>query len=116
MINRLFPEVCFIFFLAFMVIIPYGCAKKEPASLVLKNGKIVTVDESMPEAEARALVAQWHPLSEAVAAVDRFIRFLETTEHAERSAWIPLLETPAVAPELRKRFERQRQVLLGSSA
>jgi predicted amidohydrolase YtcJ len=55
MINRLFPEVCFIFFLAFMLAIPYGCAKKEPASLVLKNGKIVTVDESMPEAEAVAV-------------------------------------------------------------
>ncbi len=33
----------------------FGCAKKEPADLVLKNGKIVTVDESNPEGEALAV-------------------------------------------------------------
>jgi predicted amidohydrolase YtcJ len=55
MFNKLLPDVCIIFVLAFLVAIPYGCAKKEPASLVLKNGKIVTVDESMPEAEALAV-------------------------------------------------------------
>ena len=34
----------------------FGCApKKEPADLVLMNGKIVTVDEAMPRAEALAV-------------------------------------------------------------
>jgi len=32
-----------------------SCAKKEPADLVLKGGKIVTVDETKPEAEALAV-------------------------------------------------------------
>jgi len=33
----------------------FGCAKKEPADLVLRNGKVVTVDESNPEAQALAV-------------------------------------------------------------
>ncbi len=33
-----------------------GCGTKEPADLVLVNGKIVTVDQSLPEAEAMAIV------------------------------------------------------------
>jgi predicted amidohydrolase YtcJ len=37
------------------MIVSFGCAKKEPADLVLKNGKIVTVDETKPEARALAV-------------------------------------------------------------
>ncbi len=55
MISRLIPNVLFVFVLVFMMATLFGCAKKEPADLVLKNGKIVTVDESLPEAEALAV-------------------------------------------------------------
>jgi predicted amidohydrolase YtcJ len=55
MLNKLIPNVFFIVFLVFMMASNFGCAKKEPADLVLKNGKIVTVDESVPEAEALAV-------------------------------------------------------------
>ncbi|MCI0692595.1 amidohydrolase [candidate division KSB1 bacterium] len=42
---------------ALLIVIFAGCAKeKSPADLVLKNGKIVTVDQAMPEAEALAVV------------------------------------------------------------
>jgi len=75
----------------------------------------VLQDTSMPEEIARELVAPWHPVSEALEAVDGFIQFLERMEHAERSAWIPLPETPAVVPEMRNRFERQRRSLSGSN-
>ncbi len=45
------------FFLAILLLGGYfGCAKKEqPADLVLTNGKVVTVDENFPEAEAVAV-------------------------------------------------------------
>jgi predicted amidohydrolase YtcJ len=55
MFNRLFPNVFCIFFLILMMVSLFGCTKKEPADLVLKNGKIVTVDESVPEAQALAV-------------------------------------------------------------
>jgi predicted amidohydrolase YtcJ len=55
MFNRLIPGVFFIFVLVFVMATFFGCAKKEPADLVLKNGKIVTVDESVPEAQAVAV-------------------------------------------------------------
>jgi predicted amidohydrolase YtcJ len=48
-------RVFFALFAVCAVIAPVGCAKKEPADLVLKNGKIVTVDESKPEAGALAV-------------------------------------------------------------
>jgi len=37
------------------MIFSFSCAKKEPADLVLKNGKVVTVDKSNPEAQALAV-------------------------------------------------------------
>ena len=55
MFNKLIPNVFFILVLVFMMASSFGCAKKEPADLVLKNGKIVTVDESIPEAQALAV-------------------------------------------------------------
>ena len=55
MFNKLIPSVFLIFVLVFMMATFFGCAKKEPADLVLKNGKIVTVDESVPEAQAVAV-------------------------------------------------------------
>ena len=55
MFNKLIPSVFLIFVLVFMMAAFFGCAKKEPADLVLKNGKIVTVDESVPEAQAVAV-------------------------------------------------------------
>ncbi len=38
-----------------ILIFSFSCAKKEPADLVLKNGKVVTADESNPEAQALAV-------------------------------------------------------------
>ncbi len=51
-IFKIFSLVLCLFFLALFT----SCAKKpEPADLVLTNGKIVTVDEKIPEAEALAV-------------------------------------------------------------
>ena len=52
MFSKLIPNAFFIVVLVFMMALSFGCAKQEPADLVLKNGKIVTVDESVPEAQA----------------------------------------------------------------
>lgn len=56
MFNKLFSRfLCFI--IVFSIIgLFFSCAqKKEPADLVLMNGKIVTVDEAKPEAQALAV-------------------------------------------------------------
>ncbi|MEX1275157.1 MAG: amidohydrolase [Bacteroidota bacterium] len=42
-------------FLCFLFLMIPGCAQPEPADLVLRNGKIVTVDDKKPEAEAVAI-------------------------------------------------------------
>ena len=55
MINKFIPNVFFIFVIVLLMVSLFGCAKKEPADLVLKNGKIVTVDESAPEVQAVAV-------------------------------------------------------------
>jgi predicted amidohydrolase YtcJ len=55
MFSKLIPNAFFIVVLVFMMALSFGCAKQEPADLVLKNGKIVTVDESVPEAQALAV-------------------------------------------------------------
>lgn len=55
MSNKFFIRVFFILFAVSIMALSFGCAKKEPADLVLKNGKIVTVDESNPEAQALAV-------------------------------------------------------------
>lgn len=55
MFIKLIANAFFILGLIFMMALSFGCAKKEPADLVLKNGKIVTVDESVPEAQALAV-------------------------------------------------------------
>jgi predicted amidohydrolase YtcJ len=55
MFNKLFPNAFFIFVMIFVITTFFGCAKKELADMVLKNGKIVTVDESKPEAQAVAV-------------------------------------------------------------
>jgi len=55
MFNRFIPNAFLIFVMFFVMATFFGCAKKEPADLVLKNGKIVTVDESKPEAQAVAV-------------------------------------------------------------
>jgi predicted amidohydrolase YtcJ len=54
--QKYFPKP-FYFFLAGLILAGLtGCAKKEqPADLVLTNGKVVTMDESLPEAEALAV-------------------------------------------------------------
>jgi predicted amidohydrolase YtcJ len=49
---KLISVVLTFFFLAGL----HGCAKKQPADLVLTNGKIVTVEETVPVAEALAVV------------------------------------------------------------
>ena len=54
MLNNIF-KFFFVFFVVSALIVSVGCAKKEPADLVMKNGKIVTVDESKPEAQALAV-------------------------------------------------------------
>jgi predicted amidohydrolase YtcJ len=48
---KLISVVLTFFFLAGL----HGCAKKQPADLVLTNGKIVTVEETVPVAEALAV-------------------------------------------------------------
>ena len=55
MFHKLIPNVFCIFALVSVMVLSFGCAKKTPADLVLKNGKIVTVDKSMPEAQAMAV-------------------------------------------------------------
>jgi predicted amidohydrolase YtcJ len=55
MSNRLCSQIFFVTVMVLMMVLSFGCAKKEPADLVLKNGKIVTVDESVPEAQAVAV-------------------------------------------------------------
>jgi predicted amidohydrolase YtcJ len=55
MSNKRFSIVFFVVFMGLLMVVSSGCAKKEPADLVLKNGKIVTVDESIPEARALAV-------------------------------------------------------------
>ncbi len=48
-------KLFFVFFIVSTLIFSVACAKKEPADLILKNGKIVTVDESKPKAQAMAV-------------------------------------------------------------
>ena len=55
MFIKLIANAFFILGLIFMMALSFCCAKKGPADLVLKNGKIVTVDESVPEAQALAV-------------------------------------------------------------
>ncbi len=55
MFNKFILNAFFILSAVFIMTISFSCAKKEPADLVLKNGKIVTVDESVPEAQALAI-------------------------------------------------------------
>ncbi len=55
MLNNLFSKIFFIFLIASIIAFSSGCAKTEPADLVLKNGKIVTMDESKPEVQALAV-------------------------------------------------------------
>jgi predicted amidohydrolase YtcJ len=55
MSYKLVPNAFFLLFAVFSMAMFFGCAKKEPADLVLKNGKIVTVDESVPEVQALAV-------------------------------------------------------------
>lgn len=55
MSNKFFTRLFFIVLIVSAMVLSFGCAKKEAADLVLKNGKIVTVDESNPEAQALAV-------------------------------------------------------------
>jgi len=55
MCNRFFSRLFSILLIVSVMILSFNCAKKEPADLVLKNGKIITVDESKPEAQALAV-------------------------------------------------------------
>ncbi len=56
MTNRQSSKFLFFILIVAVVISFSSCVqKKEPADLVLKNGKIVTVDESKPEAQALAI-------------------------------------------------------------
>ena len=55
MSNKFFTRLFFILFAVSVMALSFGCAKKEPADLVLKSGKVVTVDESNPEAQALAV-------------------------------------------------------------
>lgn len=48
-----FPALAALLCILFLMIA--GCAQPEPADLVLRNGKIVTVDDKKPEAEAVAI-------------------------------------------------------------
>lgn len=54
MMNNI-PRWFLILFVTSIMLSSFSCAKKEPADLVLKNGKIVTVDDSVPEAQALAV-------------------------------------------------------------
>ena len=56
MFRRPLSYVFIFIVLVFMTAAFFGCVKKEPADLVLKNGKIVTVDDSVPEAQAVAVL------------------------------------------------------------
>jgi predicted amidohydrolase YtcJ len=55
MSNKFFARILFLLLAISIMALSFSCAKKEPADLVLKNGKIVTVDESNPEAQALAV-------------------------------------------------------------
>ena len=55
MTDKLIPKFLFLIFIVSVIAGSFGCAEREPADLVLKNGKIVTVDESIPEAQALAV-------------------------------------------------------------
>jgi predicted amidohydrolase YtcJ len=55
MSKKFFTRLFFILLAVSVMALSFSCAKKEPADLVLKNGKIVTVDESNPEARALAI-------------------------------------------------------------
>lgn len=56
MFNKLSSKLFFIVLCLAVASLFFSCAqKKEPADLVLMNGKIVTVDEAKPEAEALAV-------------------------------------------------------------
>ncbi len=44
------------FFLIILLTLTFGCADKERADLILLNGRIVTMDAGVPEAEALAIV------------------------------------------------------------
>ena len=55
MFRRPLSYVFIFIVLVFMTAAFFGCMKKEPADLVLKNGKIVTVNDSVPEVQAVAV-------------------------------------------------------------
>lgn len=56
MANRRSSKLLFLILIISIIISFSSCAqKKEPADLVLRNGKIVTVDEGKPEAQALAV-------------------------------------------------------------
>jgi len=55
MSKKFSTRLFFILFFVLIMIFSFSCAKKEPADLVLKNGKVVTVDKSNPEAQALAV-------------------------------------------------------------
>ncbi len=56
MLNNLFSKIFFIFLIVSIIAFSSSCTQeKEPADLVLKNGKIVTMDESNPEVQAVAV-------------------------------------------------------------
>jgi predicted amidohydrolase YtcJ len=56
MFNRFSSKLLFFMFIFSVTGLFFSCAqKKEPADLVLLNGKIVTVDETNPEAQALAV-------------------------------------------------------------
>ena len=55
MFSKLYPT-SLIMILTFLFLVSFfSCAKKEPADLVLMNGKIVTVDDKKPEVQALAV-------------------------------------------------------------
>lgn len=55
MFEKIITRVLIGIFVVLMIVASFGCEKKEAADLVLKNGKVVTVDESLPEAQALAV-------------------------------------------------------------
>lgn len=56
MFNKHWSKSFFFILSAFIVISVFSCKKREePADLILMNGKIVTVDEKLPEAQALAV-------------------------------------------------------------
>ncbi|MBS3819763.1 amidohydrolase [bacterium] len=56
MSQKIFSRSLSIFLSFCLIALSFSCApQKEPADLVLKNGKIVTVDENNPEAQALAV-------------------------------------------------------------